>query len=318
MTENVFNGRGIDDYQSDDVEIDHNQMTLTQDTIEPVIFVHKDSSRTQILDNAITREASTGDGAVISAAPHGSGTPDHLTIEGNALIQKTSFHVISTSGIVGLYIRHNKLTYSGPLANVMSGVLALGSADAFGIRTTEIQVEGNRFEGPMRGAVSTSGSYFGVGTVDTADNVATGVKHGIYCENYATQGGVTGPITSTGDSWPAPECGPKGFVEVFSGGGSSPTPAGPGEVPPGTAPAPNTSLRRKPRPRSANRSARFTFAADQPGSTFRCKLDGRAFAPCRSPFRLKAKRGRHIFRVQAVGPSGIPDPTPAVFRWKVL
>ena len=222
VVDNVLNGRGIGIYQADDVDIEHNEITLRQATTEPVISVDKDSARARILDNSITREASAEPGAVISAGPHGSGTPDHLEIAGNALVQRTSFHVISTGGLVGLYVRHNEISYSGALPDVMWGVLALGSAGTHGIRTTDVRVEGNTFTGALHGAVATSGSYFGVGTLDTADNVATGPTYGIFCDNYASQGGVSGPITSTDDSWPAPFCGPASFVRL---GHASPPPA---------------------------------------------------------------------------------------------
>jgi hypothetical protein len=317
LTDNVLDGRGIDVYQSDDVEIDHNEITLTQATTAPVVSVGKDSARARILDNSITREASAGAGAVIGAGPHGTGTPDHLEIDGNTLLQRSSSHVVSANGLVGLYVRHNAIVYSGALANAMWGVWALGSAGTYGIRTTDVQVEANTFSGALRGAVATSGSYFGAGTLDTSDNVATGATYGIFCDNYASQGGVLGPITSTGDSWPAPNCGPPGFVKVYDDPpGASPPPPGLDTTTP--PPAPNTSLGRKPRRKGGSSLAKFTFAADQPGSAFECKLDGRPFAPCRSPFGMRVTRGRHVFRVRALGPAGAPDPTPAVLHWQVL
>lgn len=222
VTGNVLDGRGIDVYQSDNVEIDHNGITLTQATSAPVIAVGKDSARTRILDNSIIRAASTAPGAVISAGPHGSGTPDHLEISGNTLVQRTSFHVVSSSGLIGLYVRRNAITYSGAQANAMWGVRALGSSGESGIRTTDVQVEGNTFGGPLRAALATSGSYSGAGTVETSDNVATSATFGIFCDNYANQGRVLGPITSRRDRWPAPRCGPADFVKVHNpddGGG---------------------------------------------------------------------------------------------------
>jgi hypothetical protein len=83
------------------------------------------------------------------------------------------------------------------------------------------------------------------------------------------------------------------------------------------AKAPKTTLKRKPRPRTAGRLAIFSFASDQAGSSFQCKLDRKPFRSCRSPFKARVKPGRHTFRVRAVGPTGIADPTPALFRWKV-
>jgi hypothetical protein len=82
--------------------------------------------------------------------------------------------------------------------------------------------------------------------------------------------------------------------------------------------APNTKIMKKPRRKTVNRKALFTFIADQPGSSFRCRLDKRPFKSCRSRFKIrKLKKGRHVFRVKAINPQGIADPTPAVFRWKV-
>ena len=89
-------------------------------------------------------------------------------------------------------------------------------------------------------------------------------------------------------------------------------------APPVAAQAPNTLLKKKPRKKTAARTAKFTFASDQPGVTFQCKLDKKAFKPCRSPFKAKRlKAGRHSFQVKAVNAQGLADPTPAVFRWKV-
>lgn len=240
VTENVLDGRGIDVFQSDDVEIDHNEITLTQTTGEPAIAVTKDSARNRILDNSITRVPSAGPGAVIAAGPHNSGTPDHLEIGGNTLVQQTSSNVVTSSGLVGLNVRDNTITYAGPVVNVMRGVLALGSAGTAGIRTTDVRVDRNTFSGPLRAAVSTSGSNFGAGTLDTSDNVATGVTHGIFCDNVDSQGGVLGPITSTGDSWPAPLCGPEGFIKPRPTSPPDPEdgPADGGGTPPGDDPTP--------------------------------------------------------------------------------
>ncbi|MGB7685744.1 MAG: Ig-like domain-containing protein, partial [Solirubrobacterales bacterium] len=101
------------------------------------------------------------------------------------------------------------------------------------------------------------------------------------------------------------------------------TPTGPGTTPPVVTPpapgplAPNTILRKKPRKKTAKRKAKFKFVADQPGSTFQCKLDKKPFKPCRSPWKKKIKAGRHTFRVRAINPQGMVDPTPAIFKWKV-
>lgn len=96
--------------------------------------------------------------------------------------------------------------------------------------------------------------------------------------------------------------------------GSSP-PAGPAG---GSAKSPNGRIGKHPKKRSAKRRVKFTFSSSEPGSGFECKLDKRRFRPCKSPFERRLKPGRHSFRLRAIGPTGIPDPTPAKFRWTIL
>lgn len=85
-----------------------------------------------------------------------------------------------------------------------------------------------------------------------------------------------------------------------------------------SAPAPETSLGKHPPKRTTKRLARFTFGSDEPGSRFECKLDKKPFRSCVSPFKKKVKLGKHRFQVRAVDAQGLTDPTPAVFRWRVI
>jgi hypothetical protein len=82
--------------------------------------------------------------------------------------------------------------------------------------------------------------------------------------------------------------------------------------------APTTRLEIRPRKHSRKQLAKFTFRADQAGSTFECQLERRPFTTCLSPFTKIVTPGTHTFRVRAVSAAGMPDPTPAVFRWKVM
>jgi glucose/arabinose dehydrogenase len=83
--------------------------------------------------------------------------------------------------------------------------------------------------------------------------------------------------------------------------------------------APRTRLLKHPPKRTYSASASFSFAADQTGARFRCKLDHGAFKPC-SPHRVyrRLKLGKHVLEVVAVAVDGTEDVTPAVFRWRVL
>ena len=81
---------------------------------------------------------------------------------------------------------------------------------------------------------------------------------------------------------------------------------------------PQTKLKAKPARRTRDRTPTFRFVSDEKPSKFFCKLDGKPFRSCRSPFTTpKLKFGRHTFKVKA-SHEGTVDPTPAVWRFKVL
>jgi TolB protein len=81
---------------------------------------------------------------------------------------------------------------------------------------------------------------------------------------------------------------------------------------------PNGRIGKHPKKRTKKRRARFTFTSSQPGSRFECKLDKRRFRPCKSPFVRRLAPRRHTFRLRAINAAGVPDPTPAIFRWRIL
>jgi hypothetical protein len=66
------------------------------------------------------------------------------------------------------------------------------------------------------------------------------------------------------------------------------------------------------------RKTKFRFGSNDINPRFECKLDRRPYRGCTSPYEVKVKLGKHEFRVRAVDPQGIADPTPAVARWQVL
>lgn len=90
---------------------------------------------------------------------------------------------------------------------------------------------------------------------------------------------------------------------------------GPGPVSPQV---PQTKIVKGPKGKTAARTVSFGFTADVPGSTFQCKLDKGKFKKCRSPRKYRnLKPGRHVFRVRAVGPTGLVDPAPAKRKFTV-
>ena len=83
--------------------------------------------------------------------------------------------------------------------------------------------------------------------------------------------------------------------------------------------APQTLLKRTPPRKTHDRTPTFRFAADEHGVTFQCKLDGKPFKACRSPFTTKKlSLGRHVFRVRARDDSGRLDPSPASYAFKIV
>ena len=83
--------------------------------------------------------------------------------------------------------------------------------------------------------------------------------------------------------------------------------------------APQTKLRGKPAKKTHDRTPSFRFSANESGSTFQCKLDGKPFKSCRSPFTTRQLAfGPHTFKVRARDKSGKLDPSPASYSFKVV
>lgn len=67
----------------------------------------------------------------------------------------------------------------------------------------------------------------------------------------------------------------------------------------------------------ANGSATFRFSSVDAGATFMCKIDGKAYGPCASPFKIKGlKPGKHVFRVLATV-DGTTSTSPGVIHFTV-
>jgi len=86
--------------------------------------------------------------------------------------------------------------------------------------------------------------------------------------------------------------------------------------------APQTTLRLHPRSLLFTerrwRRVVFRFASNEAGASFRCKLDARPYRGCTSPRAYAVKAGRHSFRVFAIDRAGNRDPSPALFRFRVI
>jgi Bacterial TSP3 repeat/Right handed beta helix region len=97
-----------------------------------------------------------------------------------------------------------------------------------------------------------------------------------------------------------------------SGGGNPPSPP-----PPDTTP-PQTMLKSGPSGIVAAAGATFSFASNEAGATFACRLDGGGWSACGSPKTYVAlANGEHAFEVRATDRAGNTDPTPATRAWTI-
>jgi subtilisin family serine protease len=81
---------------------------------------------------------------------------------------------------------------------------------------------------------------------------------------------------------------------------------------------PETTIAKGPKKKTKKRKATFAFESDEPGSTFECSIDGKPFAKCASPRRVKnVKPGKHTFKVRATDAVGNVDATADEHRWRV-
>ncbi len=80
------------------------------------------------------------------------------------------------------------------------------------------------------------------------------------------------------------------------------------------AAAPETTISSGPANGSviSSTTPQFAFGSSEGGSTFQCRVDSAAFAPCSSPHTTSAlAAGEHTFDVRAIDATGNIDPTPA-------
>ena len=71
--------------------------------------------------------------------------------------------------------------------------------------------------------------------------------------------------------------------------------------------------------RSRNPVFRFVDATGQAGTSFKCKVDRKAWRACSSPLRLKKlSRGKHVLAIEGVNGAGAVEPAPVKRRFEVV
>jgi hypothetical protein len=94
-------------------------------------------------------------------------------------------------------------------------------------------------------------------------------------------------------------------------------PPQPSAPPPADLAPPDTAIAKRIVRRAKGR-ATFFLRASESSSTFQCKLDKRAYAPCASPREYRnLSPGPHVLRVRAVDAAGNVDPFPEVARFRI-
>jgi hypothetical protein len=88
--------------------------------------------------------------------------------------------------------------------------------------------------------------------------------------------------------------------------------------PPADTTPPQTTIGTGPKKKTTSTKATVAFSSEA-GAAFTCQLDKKQAAACTSPFKVKKlKPGKHKLTVTAKDAAGNADPSPAVFKWKVL
>lgn len=81
---------------------------------------------------------------------------------------------------------------------------------------------------------------------------------------------------------------------------------------------PETTITQRPPATTSSSSAHFAFESSEPGSTFECRLDLAAFAPCTSPVDLSGLlAAEHSFQVRATDAAGNRDESAAAATWRI-
>jgi subtilisin-like proprotein convertase family protein len=81
---------------------------------------------------------------------------------------------------------------------------------------------------------------------------------------------------------------------------------------------PDTSIAAGPANPTSSTSAQFTFASNDPGATFECRLDGAAFEACPATMTFGGLAfGSHTVSARAIDGSDNEDATPASYTWLI-
>jgi CSLREA domain-containing protein len=153
-------------------------------------------------------------------------------------------------------------------------------------------------------AVGELGAYLGKVTADSGGKwkltylspVAGGA---LVAATQTNAAGGTSEVSATASVPPDP---PSGCPAVPS---ACPASSSPPPGPTADKTPPKVTIKKAPKAKSANTTAKFKFTSNEAGSTFKCKLDKKPFKKCKSPKTYKGlKPGKHVFKVKATDAAG--------------
>jgi hypothetical protein len=133
--------------------------------------------------------------------------PEHVTISDSVLVQRATDFLIAAYGIIGLKIQRSVLKHAGP-PTTLYAVSASGSSPLrTGIRGS-ITVSDTAVVGSA-GGVRVNGAYAGMGVVNVERSSSPAGTAMLLCDDVVstvTMGGITGPLTFSGNTSKAIGC----------------------------------------------------------------------------------------------------------------
>lgn len=80
---------------------------------------------------------------------------------------------------------------------------------------------------------------------------------------------------------------------------------------------PSVRIDKGPKAKTRKTKAKFEFSSDDAKAKFECSVDGKKFAPCASPLKVKGlKKGKHVFEVRAIDQNENASAAES-YTWKV-
>lgn len=155
------------------------------------------------------------------------------------------------------------------------------------------------------------GTYYGAGASPDCGRTEPGFDY-LGATGDVTSGVLTPDFSGPGfrfsvDATLEPDADRDGFGDVTQ----DDCPTDPSRQGPCDRRPPQTRIKSVTAQHATNRIV-VRFTSSEPGSTFRCALDGPRMRRCTSPWVVRVTPGRHVVGVQATDRSGNVDRTPAV------